>query len=688
MLLQIMTDYPITSDYETVLQSVVADEANGFFTAYEVFEDVADLEHTEVLALGKVPPLPAGYRVLSAPSVRETLATAGGATKLRWAIRNLVESKPDVRFTWNYATPTTRLEVDPDVLYAVDIETSGNIKVDEPEDTELLALSIGWFRHGDEIEAVVFDYDALQQEWAHDMLRSFLGSARTVAHNGQFDFRWINSKLGSNFYPAEDTMLMHHARFPGAGEHGLKELCRRILDAPNWEAEAKSYTNSSAYYERIPQPILCEYNAYDVYWTLRLHEYLSGLMDETAWRLYREHTMPASNMLQDVEAAGFRVDQAYAEELGAMLDAETTELKKDLSIWVDNPNSTKQVVAALKQHFNIDSPSVAKPVLLHLEAKHPNTSEFIMKMLQYRKASKSRSTYVTSVLRKVRNNRVHPSFKVHGTTTGRLSSSGPNIQNVTNDERNQMSIRRMYTCDEGNVLVGADYAQAEARTMAELSGDEKMIEDFQEGAPDFFNNMMPEVFPHTNFEELDAEGRAPFRLRLKRIVYGSSYGLKPATVSQMLTLEGEPTTKQEAQAILDGYLARYPKLAEWRDGILPGLAGGSEMFTPFGRRFQLDVLTQQSKGRAENQGLAFQPQSIASDICIRAAMYIHQAFKKMPGCRIIAIVHDAIYAEVPERLGEEVRALMELKMREAAATVFHRVPFLTDSKIGKYWNEV
>lgn len=714
MKLQIISDFPLIDNYIDVLKSVVSElDTNHIISEAEHVELLDDLcSGDPIMLLGPRPSwLSSATPVIMAPSVRATLGTAGGVTKLRWAVSRALSGRTawtpgSDLYAWQRASASVSLPVA--TLVAVDIEVSGDIRVDEPEDTEMLSLAVCWKDYEAETyHGVVWDKEQLSASDVKRVLADVLADNLILTHNGKFDMRWVNRYLEGYvvepLYPDQDTMLMHHAMYPGAAEHGLKPLAHRILGASDWEADIKKHTGGSvAHYERIPQDILTEYNAFDVFWTYKLYERFVDMMDDDARRLYEEHTLPASHMLQDVEDWGMAVDLEYAKELDAWLLDNIDALRAKLEGKVKNPNSTQQVKAYIKEHYNINMSSVDKNNLnasvMLIErcdgADSPRAAEyreFVDSILGLRTEIKARSTYVTSIVNKVRNGRVHPTFLVHGTSTGRLSSSGPNVQNVSNDVEGRMSLRHMYMAAEGNLLVGADYSQAELRTMAELSDDELMIADLQEDSPDFFDNMLPSTFPDTDFTELDKTHRKPFRLKLKRVVYGSSYGLTPPSIAAMLTLEGAPTTLQEAQDIQDRYLNRYPGLNEWRINTMPLVVSGDELITPFGRRFHQDVVSDANFLRVQNQAWAFRPQSIASDICLRAAMMVHRHFteeSKYAGCHIIASVHDAIYCEVPESLADDVMHLVQRCMRESGAMTFHRIPFLTDAHCGKYWNEV
>lgn len=973
--LHIATDWPVTEDFIDVLRSIQQQDFPMITSMDVLTEDDMFTFSGEILVMGNPATIKEVYNVdvskhphVLAPSIKETFWTAGGATKLRYAISRIVngvsitheEIPYQVKQIWfdGYLPWVT---IDRGVMAFVDIEVSGDIKTDGPEDTDLLSVAVRIDEH-----TCVFSRESLLEHNTRAYLAMILRRASIVLHNGAFDCRWLNYHLedvlinGKHFYTTEDTMLMHHSMFHGAGEHGLKQLCQRIFGAPEWEADAKKYTKAGSHYELIPPALLYKYNAGDVYWTQQLYLYLKALLDKNpnAQKCYYETEMPASHMFQDITTYGMPVDLEYAAELDKLLEGQVELAQDRLNLFGGkeievikkatktkpeerrtvfkpfNANSPLQVKEWFVEHGerNLSSTDEKHLMAMHLRGKHMGMIEAI---LDYRGNTKARSTYVTAIIAKCdKNMRVHPTFKVHGTSTGRIAcvtsdtlidmprdmvkypegvpitevkagdwvysfdwrreltlrqvswvgqtgvkatvvvtfqnseghvrtlrctpehlvrlrngdwraagsllhsngrgeqnnprvmamvrrgydpikqythffphsiargngmtsgginmehrwiveqifgrrfttkadvhhnngtkidntpsnlrplsitehramgpsgharwgeerevpniylgpndyrvisvvegetepvwdmtvpvdhqfvangivvhnSSGPNIQNVPNDQEGKPSTRRMYrTHTAATVLIGCDYKQAELRVMAELCGDERMIGDLQADSPDFFTNMMPFVFPEEDFTTMHPRVIKKFRLKLKRVVYGSSYGLSASSVAQMLTLEGSPTSKEEAQAIQDGYLGIYPGLRYWREYTMQDNRE-TNLLTPFGRQLQLDVITDATFNRARNQAWAFKPQAIASDICVHAALDLHYnpEFRDL-GAHLTASVHDALYAEGPTLNGADIQFMIEAAMTASAAKIYHRVPFLVDGHISRNWNEL
>jgi DNA polymerase I-like protein with 3'-5' exonuclease and polymerase domains len=264
---------------------------------------------------------------------------------------------------------------------------------------------------------------------------------KPIFHNAKFDVRVLENETSVRMKPYFDTMLAHHVLNQGAGQHALKPLARRYLGAPEWEKDLSKYTRGGAYYECIPESLLIEYNGWDVYWTYQLYEYLKPLIDadenaQSALLL----EMSASDFLLDVERKGFKVDVDYARKLENDMIIDVNNLEAQLKMLVGptyNPGSWQQTKMFLGSLGHVVT-STNEESLTELKSNTNNsvTATFIDTLLEYRGIKKALKTYVQGALSKAdAEDRVHTTFLIHGTTTGRLSSTGPNIQNIPRDKK-------------------------------------------------------------------------------------------------------------------------------------------------------------------------------------------------------------------------------------------------------------
>lgn len=411
----------------------------------------------QVLVLGKVtePDMIApNHRPVYTYSVAQIMTKANAATVLAAAIRQFIDEPEPIPFnapkyrmsTWGLAHWAH------DVPTAIDIETSGNLgETHTPEEVGL--ISIAFYQPG--FAPVVYvartDEEGHSPEFTQeqlDELREHLPKfTKGIYHNGKFEQRVLNRILGIKLCVWADTMLMHHTLNQAAGDHKLKHLARLYLGAPDWEAGISKYLKGGGHYELIPRDKLVEYNGWDVYWTYKLWELFAPQIeaDENAQTAYFFEQQIAEFLLK-VEARGIPFDKQYAGQLADMLDKDAErELDTMCTITGNdkfNPGSWQQVKRYLKDAWDIDTPSTDEK---HITAIRDSVMEgsavhsFCVSLLSYRKATKMRGTYAVGWAKHERKGRVHPTFLVHGTSTGRLSSTGPNAQNMVREKR----IRRL-----------------------------------------------------------------------------------------------------------------------------------------------------------------------------------------------------------------------------------------------------
>lgn len=422
----------------------------------------------EVLVFGKVIDsgfIPKNTKVVYTYSIAQMVTKANAATVLAAAVRQFIEEPERIPFVTPVWTASIHLvqKLNYDAPTVIDIETSGNIgKGGEHTPDEVQVLSVAIYQAGMDFPLVYVSRDTNRwEEYSNPLIFSQLEDlaailplfTKAIYHNGKFDTRVLNRVLGVKLKVWFDTMLAHHVLNQAAGAHGLKECAQRYLGAPDWEAGIKTYLKGGGYYERIPRSKLVEYNGWDVYWTYKLWEFLSPQIDadEEAQKAFMFEMM-AAEFLLDVEQVGIPFDVEYASVLGSeLLTKKDFNLKMLKDITQDkefNPGSWQQVKRWLSSQ-GIETESTDEDHITEIMKRFKPgdiVEQFCVCLLNYRKAGKMYSTYVEGWRRVSRNGRVHPTFLVHGTSTGRLSSSNPNAQNVPRDKK----IRRLVAITDGN----------------------------------------------------------------------------------------------------------------------------------------------------------------------------------------------------------------------------------------------
>jgi len=573
---------------------------------------------------------------------------------------------------------------------ALDIETGGDSDKEPWATGELLSIALYDGRN-----AYVIPTELCETQTTAEFISALCDKRPVICHMGTYDMGYLSARLGIKVYHHDDTLLMHYALYNTAGEHGLKPLARRWLNAPDWDSANAKYLKGGAHYENIPREQLYLYNAYDVYWTFQLYMLFAAMLDERpALRDFYEHRMEIAHTMQDVQANGVLVDEEKLKEIGVKCSQDAEDALAWLCAAVGrndfNPASTKQLKEELQAMYGVQLVSTDSEHLNDLAYDVPETAEFIENLFKYRQAKKLKGTYVDGILSKVgKDGKVHPTYLLHGTKSGRLSSKNPNWQNAPRGA----DIKKAYVAAPGQKIICCDYSQAELRTVAELSNDENMMAAFQPGAPDFFDNLMTKIYPDefptiADYEKFDRENHGAAkdkRATVKGTVYGSNYGRGVPAIAKSLKVPVE-----QAQSVMDAYYSAYPKLKVWQDSVRESVGNdalGYRTTTPFGLQFKQEVITYKNRHKVGNEALAFVPQSTAAEICLRATVQINKRVGAY-GAQVIGSIHDACYVMAPEEHVDKVAHMMETEMHGAAQLVFHRVPFVAEAEIGDNCGEV
>ncbi len=565
-------------------------------------------------------------------------------------------------------------------LVGADIEATGL----NPRHDRILALGLSWERN----KTVIIPAELIVPEL-------FQTGTRWLWHNGKYDTAFLRA-AGFPARVDEDTLLLHYTLREQSGIHGLKDMAKDYLGADSYSEEVGQFGQDWA---SIPQEVLFPYLAKDCDYTLQLYQLLEPRLDATLKRLYRLILLPASNFLQEVEAVGMKVDQEalarlkaeLEERLEESLDAATQEAAE---LWDPERYVQSTGVKSGYESFNPASPMHVKwlvydrlrrklprgferntqaDTLKALQPPHP----FIDRLLEYRKAAKYLKTYVHGIERHTEEDgRVHSTYLLHGTETGRLSSRDPNLQNQPRD----LNMRTLFIAGDGEELLDCDMSQAELRILALMSKDPFLVKVYQEGR-DLHSDMAGELFGPDFTDEQ--------RTAAKTINFSIAYGLTAYSLAADLkTSAGIIVSETEAQAMIDGWFRRLPQATRYLKRLREAPLQGRVLETPFGRRRRFGLVTDDNRHKLQNEAGNFMIQSIASDVTLLAAMRVHQEVRERWGARIANLVHDSIVFYVPEGKGPEVAEFVTGVMVDTPArTLGTLVPFKADAKIGKRWGE-
>jgi DNA polymerase-1 len=488
-----------------------------------------------------------------------------------------------------------------------------------------------------------------------------------------------------------DVAVAHYLVQPEMS-HDVARLASTMLgyDTIAWESlikpEGTSRTKRTI--NEIPVEQLRDYACEQADMALRLKPLLLERIQELGMsELLRDVEFPLIEVLADMEMTGVRLNEAVLNDYKSVLEERVQALEKEIYEIAGtqfNISSPAQVGEILFDRLKIDDKvkktksgkySTSEDVLQSLKAKNP----IVNKILDVRGLRKLLSTYVEALPQLVnpRTGRIHTTYNQTVTATGRLSSTNPNMQNIPVRSDEGREIRRAFIPAEGNVFFSADYSQIELRLVADLSGDETMVNAFNEGA-DIHTLTAARIYHKQLDEVLPIE-----RSKAKTANFGILYGISAFGLSQRLEI-----TRAEAKMLIDGYFEMFPKVREYMD---LAIAKGKEqeyVTTQFGRRRMLPDINSRNaivRGFSERNAINAPIQGTAADIIKIAMVHIFRRFKEENlRSKMIMQVHDELNFDVlPEEL-DRVSGIVLTEMRRAYSG---RVEMIPSSGEAQNWLE-
>lgn len=567
-------------------------------------------------------------------------------------------------------------------LLSADIETSGF----NPFTDRILSLAVSW-----ETNKVAIFPDTLMGTREVRRLLTAQGP-RWIWHNGKFDTSFLLGTMGLSGRVDEDTMLMHYALDENRGTHDLKQLAGDLLGAPDYKGALRPYLRRvSDSFENVPRRVLYRYQAKDADYTLQIYHILMEQISKVPdlLRLYRELLIPASHFLQRVERRGMYVNREYLDDLEKTLTdrlgADHAAILSEVEpLWDPeayargtgaktaptefNPGSPLQLRWVLSRNLRRSIPDTREDTLNHL----PQTP-LIKAILEYRETAKALSTYVKGIRERLdKDNRVRSTYLIHGTTTGRLSSRGPNMQNIPRDK----TIRNLFQAPPGRMLVEMDYSQIELRVLAYLSGDRFLRGVYMQGR-DLHDEVATALFGPSFTKEQ--------RIRAKFVNFGIAYGRGAGSIASEFGIDF-----QEASRMIKEWFRRAPEAARFINECRRAPNLGKPMCTLFGRRRRFSLVTRENLNALQNEAVNFPMQSTASDITLTFAMRNDRALRSNWNAAIVNLIHDSVLIEVPEKENVQEMVLWTAnQMRKHPQELLETdLPFEVSISKGTRWGDV
>lgn len=564
---------------------------------------------------------------------------------------------------------------------------------------------------------VTIPKEIVQNQVVKDMVHEFLTGetykGTIVYHNAKFDLQFLQVYTeDEDFYTKgnfEDTILLSYIGDErpiksetgrGISSHGLKTLSRVRYDASDYKFNFSEFQSipeeQRDYFE------LYKYLSLDLIYTAQLYIDLPIEINEESPRLFESYNkilMPLTRIFTDLELQGTYINVPYFNKLKVETELQVNKTLEEMKQYIFeqatqrnlvielsqlaltfNPNSHVQVKRILTQLFNLkefEKTGTGKLVLQEWKDEesenYPEATHFLNLLLKYRELSKALSTFIVGLLSRVdSNNRVHQDFHCNGTSTGRLSCSNPNLQNIPILLGTQ--IRQAFSAPNGYVFFNSDYSQLELRVSAFITQDEKMKEIYDQDLD--FHGMVSSIM----FEKPQEEITKLERFRSKLVSFGTLYGRSALSLSKSPDVDW---SIEESQKFIDNFLNGFPRFKEWSQDIGQFALSEHYVESPLGRRRRFPLVTHENKGSICRQAVNSPIQGSGSDICAYALTKLYNPLRKLGG-QIAFTVHDSICGYLPKDRIDECLKLIKRTM-ETNPPFEMNVPLKVEIDTGENW---
>jgi DNA polymerase-1 len=530
-------------------------------------------------------------------------------------------------------------------------------------------------------------------EAAFALLRPLFADAAVlkIFQNAKYDLEVLaRAENGgcADISPIDDTMVLSYTMEAGRHGHGMDELSALHLGhQPITFDEVTGTGKARLPFSEVPLDKATAYAAEDADVTLRLWLLLRPrLRADGALASYEQIERRMIPVLRDMEAAGVKVDGAELARIGEDFAARLAVLETSIHLLAGrafNVGSPKQLGEILFDEMGLSGGRKGKTGAYStdaavLEELSVQGVELAGKVLEWRQLAKLKSTYVEGLAAQIAGDgRVHTDYAMAVTSTGRLSSTEPNLQNIPIRTEEGMRIRRAFVAEPGHVLMSADYSQIELRLLAHLAEVPTLREAFEKGE-DIHSRTAAEIF-HLEPGSVDKEARR----RAKTINFGIIYGMSAFGLAGRLGI-----APGEARGIIDAYFAQYPGIRAEMERLKEEARSTGSVLSPFGRRLWIQNIKAKDamlRAGAERQAINAPFQGGAAEIIKRAMVRVPMALRDAGlKSRMLLQVHDELVLEVPEA---EIAAAGAILRRVMEGVAELRVPLLVEVGHGTSWAE-
>ncbi|MDH5488693.1 MAG: DNA polymerase I [Rhodospirillaceae bacterium] len=509
-----------------------------------------------------------------------------------------------------------------------------------------------------------------------------------VGQNIKYD-KVVLARSGVEITPVDDTMVISYVLEGGMHGHGMDELALTHLGVETIKfKDVTGSGKSKVTFDYVALDKALDYAAEDADITLQLHQLLKPrLVDEHMVSVYETIERPLIQILVDMEMHGIKVDAKILKKLSDDFAKRLGVLESDIHKIAGrefNIASPKQLGEILFDELGLEGGKKNKKsgtwstdaeVLEELSHVH----ELPAHVLNWRQLAKLKSTYTDALQNQINpdTGRVHTSYSMAATSTGRLASSDPNLQNIPIRTEEGRAVRTAFIAEKGNVLLSADYSQIELRLLAHVAGIDALKEAFHSGL-DIHAMTASQVFG------VPVEGMDPdIRRKAKAINFGIIYGISAFGLARQLGI-----SRGEAKQYIDAYFERFPGILDYMETTKKQAARDGFVSTLYGRKCFVPGINDKNQMRrsfAERAAINAPIQGGAADIIKRAMILLPDALNNVGlSAKMLLQVHDELVFELPKAESEKTIKLVKTIMEGAASL---DVPLVVDVGVGGNWGQ-
>jgi len=609
---------------------------------------------------------------------------------------------------------------------ACDIESRGGL-------THKASLISIQFSTSDDVAVVLGERGGIfgDRDFVRDHLRPALTrkEAKYIWHGGKFDTKILRHTYGIDARVDHDTMLLSYALDERSGTderigiHGLDYLLMDTFGWPHYTSEAIEKAKKTGVVEDYDE--FYRYAGMDVGGTLQLFQHQLPLAEKDGvLRAYQHLLLRGNDFLTEVELNGMLYDVDRAMDIHEfVVQPEMEELRVEMQKQADNPllnpastahmahllydvwgikhamqrrkptptmqnparsvdESARKEIIAGRFSFRGDTVNVRKGNLISqapaedADERRGFYTQFTERFDRYKKLQKQDGTYLVGLIKKAEpdeDHRIYTQLNLHGTNSGRLSSSRPNLQNITRTKEGMPDIRSLFRASPGRKIVSADHSQAELRCIAQLSGDAELSRIYREDLSLHKETATRFFGPDYTYEQYST---------CKNVNFGVFY-LQSADTFQ----EKHGIPKAQAEPYIEWVWSTFTGVAAWEEEVKREVRGKGVLVSPFGRKRRFHLLTRENIEAAFREGINFYPQSTASDITLCGAITLRSEIDRSRA-RIGILVHDSIVADVEEDYIDEYTTIITQVMGSTAKDELGwDLPFKAEVSVGPSWGE-